>query len=117
MPQYLLSMYQPDGAPPAPDVLSEIMGKLDVMNADLLAAGAWVFTGGLHPPSASTVVRFADGEVLMTDGPFAEGKEHIGGFWVIDVPDLDDALRWAGRAAEATTLPTEVRPFRERPAS
>jgi hypothetical protein len=114
MPQYLLSMYQPDGPIPSPDVLAEAMRKLDVMNTDLQAAGAWVFTGGLHDPSTATVVRMQDGELLMTDGPFTEAKEHLGGFWVIDVPDLDDALGWARRASEATTLPTEVRPFRSR---
>ena len=75
------------------------------------AAGAWVFAGGLHPPSTATVVRVADGEVLMTDGPFAEGKEHIGGFWVIRAPDLDAALGWASKAAVACRLPIEVRPM------
>ena len=78
---------------------------------ELKVAGAWVFAGGLHPASTATVVRFHDGEVLMTDGPFAEGKEHIGGLVIINAPDLDAALEWGRKAARATTLPIEVRPF------
>jgi hypothetical protein len=70
-----------------------------------------VFAGGLHPPSTATVVRVKDGETLMTDGPFVEGKEHLGGFTIIQAPDLDAALEWGSRLAEATTLPVEVRPF------
>jgi hypothetical protein len=74
-----------------------------------------VFAGGLHPPSTATVVRVTDGEVLCTDGPFTEGKEHIGGFTVVRAPDLDAALAWGRRLAEATTLPIEVRPFQGQP--
>jgi hypothetical protein len=70
-----------------------------------------VFAGGLHPPTTATVVRVRDGDVLMTDGPFVEGKEHIGGFTIIKAPDLDAALEWGRRLATATTLPIEVRPF------
>jgi hypothetical protein len=115
--QYLLSIEQPDGPPPSPDILSTVMRKLDVMNADLKAEGGWVFAGGLHPPSAATVVRSADASVLYTDGPYTEGKEHVGGILIISVPDLDRALHWAGRLAEATTLPIEVRPFQDGPNS
>ena len=111
MKQYLLSVYQPDGPPPPPEVLGRINRDLDALNQELRAAGAWVFAGGLHPPSTATVVRDRDGEVLVTDGPFAEGKEHIGGFTVLKAPDLDAALAWARRLARATTLPIEVRPF------
>ena len=75
-------------------------------------AGVWVFSNGLLPPSSATVLRPSDGEVLVTDGPFAEGKEHLGGFSIVDVPDLDAALEWGRRLALATTLPIEVRPFR-----
>ncbi len=75
------------------------------------AAGGWVFSGGLHPPSTATVVRVKDGEALMTDGPYVEGKEHIGGFTIIRAPDLDAALEWGRKSAKATTLPVEVRPF------
>ena len=112
MPQYLLSMYQPDGDPPPPEVLGPMMEKIAAWRQDLQAAGAWVFTGGLHPASTATVVRSRHGDVVMTDGPFAEGKEHMGGFTVISVPDLDAALDWGRQIAEITTLPCEVWPLR-----
>jgi hypothetical protein len=111
MPQYLLSVYQPDGPVPPAEVMEEIMRDLDTLNRELEAAGAWVFAGGLHPPSTATVVRVKDGEVLITDGPFAEGKEHLGGLTIIEAPDLDAALEWGRKLARATTLPIEVRPF------
>jgi hypothetical protein len=88
-----------------------VMRDLDALNREIREAGAWVFGGGLHPPSTATVARVRDGELLMTDGPFAEGKEHLGGFTIIRAPDLDAALEWGGRLARATTLPVEVRPF------
>ena len=111
MKQYLLSVYQPEGEPPAPEVLERIMRDVDAVNQELKAAGAWVFAGGLHAPSTATVVRLRDGEVLTTDGPFAEGKEYLGGFSVIDVEDLDEALRWGREYVAAIGLPIEVRPF------
>ena len=111
MKLYLLSIYQPDGVIPPPEVLARVMGDIEVMNRELVASGSWVFAGGLHPPDTATVVRVKDGEVLMTDGPFAEGKEHIGGFDIIKAPDLDVALEWGRRLAQATGLPIEVRPF------
>jgi hypothetical protein len=111
MKMYLLSVYQPDGPIPPPEVLERIMRDLDAVNKELKASGSWVFAGGLHEPSTATVVRAKDGEVVMTDGPFVEGKEHIGGFTVIKAPNLDVALRWSQRLAQATTLPIEVRPF------
>lgn len=120
MPQYLLSIYQPDGPPPPPEVLGPVMQRINALNAEIQAAGAWVFTGGLHPPMTATVVRLQKDEVLLTDGPFAEAKEHIGGVYVIDVPDLDAALAWARKLASAlaldvngskSSLPVEVRPF------
>jgi hypothetical protein len=114
MKQYLLSVYQPDGAPPPPEFLAQVRRDLDVLNKELKAANAWVFTGGLHPPSTATVVRVQAGDVLMTDGPFTEGKEHIGGFTIIKAPDLDTALEWGRKLARATTLPIEVRPFQDR---
>jgi hypothetical protein len=113
MTRYLLSVYQPDGDPPPPEVLQKIMGDLDVLNQEMKAAGAWVFTAGLHPASTATVVRVQNGDVLMTDGPFAEGKEHLGGFTIITAPDLDAAIEWAGKMARASTLPVEVRPFQD----
>jgi hypothetical protein len=114
MPRYLLSVYQPDGPPSPPETLERISRDLEALNAELKAAGAWVFAGGLHPPATATVVRVRDGEALVTDGPFAEGKEHVGGFTIITAPDLDAALAWARRLAGATTLPIEVRPFQDR---
>jgi hypothetical protein len=111
MPQYLLSVFQPDGPPP-PDVdLEAITRDLDALNAEIKAAGAWVFAGGLHPADTATVLRADNGEVVMTDGPYVEGKEHLGGFTIVEAEDLDAALRWGRRLAEATTLPIEVRPF------
>jgi len=110
--QYLLSVYQPDGDPPPPEVLGPIMTELAALNEDLRAAGAWVFAVGLHPPGAATVVRHRDEEVLLTDGPFTEGKEHLGGFTVINAPDLDAALAWATRMAGIVApLAVEVRPI------
>jgi hypothetical protein len=113
MKQYLLSVYQPEGPVPPPEVLERISGNLDALNQELKAAGAWVFAGGLHPPSTATVVRLKDGDVLTTDGPFAEGKEHLGGFTIVKAPDLDAALEWGRRLTRATTLPVEVRPFQD----
>lgn len=111
MKQYLLSIYQPTGGTPAPEVLEPIMRELATLNAELRAAGAWVFAGGLHPAGTATVVRSHDGETLLTDGPYLEGKEHLGGVTIVAAEDLDAALRWAARLATATTLPIEVRPF------
>ena len=113
MTQYLLSMIQPDGPIPPAEVLGPIMQEVQAVRNEMKSAGAWVFSGGLHPPSTATVVRYQGGEWFMTDGPFAEGKEHIGGVMVIRVPDLDAALEWARKLSRATTLPIEVRPFRE----
>ena len=112
MPQYLLSIYQPDGGVPDAETMARIVTDLHRFNEELRASGSWVFTGGLHAPGSATVVR-ADG--MITDGPYVEGKEHIGGIWVITAPDLDAALTWGRKAAAATTLPIEVRPFRDVP--
>ncbi len=111
MRQYLLSVYQPDGDPP-PGLLAAIMADLDTLAEQMRAVGAWVFSVGLHPASTATVVRDRDrdGEALLTDGPFTEGKEHLGGFTIINAPDLDAALAWGARMARASTLPVEVRP-------
>lgn len=114
MPQYLLSFYQPEGPVPPRDRLDAIMRDLDAVNREIKAAGSWVFAGGLHPPSTATVARYRDGEILMTDGPFVEGKEFLGGITIVDAPDLDAALGWASKIARATTLPIEVRPFQTR---
>lgn len=114
MKQYLLSVHSVDGAaPPSPDVMEQTYQAVAALNTELQASQAWVFAGGLHPPSTATVVRASNGEVLITDGPFAEGKEHIGGFWVIRAADLDAALAWAAKATVACAQPVEVRPFQE----
>jgi hypothetical protein len=115
MPRYLLNVIQPDAAPPPPAALDRIMRDVRAVRDEIQAAGAWEFSGGLHRPSASTVVRVRDGEALITDGPFVEGKEFIGGFTIIRAPDLDAALGWARKLAAATTLPIEVRPFQDEP--
>ena len=113
MKQYLLSVYHPEGSIPEPEVLDKIMADVDALNAEIQQAGAWVFAGGLHPSSTATVVRVDGGDILITDGPFVEGKEHIGGFWVIKARDLDAALEWGRKATRACTVPIEVRPLRE----
>jgi hypothetical protein len=115
MKQYLLSVYQPDGEPPPREFLEKVMRDVHALREEMKAAGVWVFAGGLHPPSTATVVRYRDGELLMTDGPYAEGKEHIGGFTVIQAPDLDAALEWGRKTARAIPLPIEVRPFQDEP--
>ena len=85
--------------------------QVDAFNEEMDRAGAWVFGGGLDPASSATVVRAERGEVSMTDGPYAETKEQMGGFWVIEAADLDAALEWAGKAAAACEGPVEVRPI------
>jgi hypothetical protein len=112
MTKYLLSIYQPDGEPPPPEVLEPIMRDLQAVEQELKSAGVWVFSGGLRSPSTATVVQLKDGDVLTTDGPFIESKEHIGGFTIIEAPDRDAALEWGCRLARAVALlPVEVRPF------
>jgi hypothetical protein len=115
MTRYLLSIYQPDGPPPGPEALDPVGRDLHELNEQIKAAGSWVFTGGLHGPDSATVVRPRGGDVVMTDGPYLEGKEHVGGFWIVAAADLDSALEWATAAAKATGLPIEVRPFHDIP--
>jgi hypothetical protein len=111
MKQYLLSIYQPEGGTPPPEVLERVMRDVNALIEEMKSAGVWVFNGGLHPPDAATVVRLQRGEVLVTDGPYIESKEHLGGFIIIGVPDFDAALEWARKTARVITLPIEVRPF------
>lgn len=113
MKQYLLSIYHPEDDYPSTVDMAKIMQDVAALNDELQATGTWVFAGGLHPSSTATVVRADGGEVLITDGPFAEGKEHVGGFWVIKAADLDAALEWARKATLACTAPVEVRPLQE----
>lgn len=111
MANYMLSVITPDRTPPPPEVLGPIMANVEAFNRELKSSGAWVFTARLNHPSTATVVQLCDGEVLTTDGPFAEGKEYVGGFSVIQAPDLDAALEWGRKLTQITTLPIEVRPF------
>jgi len=111
MKQYLLSVYQPEGPMPSAEVLEGIQQNLDALHKELESAGAWVFSSGLCAPSTATVIRLHDGEFLTTDGPFTEAKEYLGGFTIINAPDLDAALDWGRKLTQATTLPIEVRPF------
>ena len=113
MKQYLLSVYHPEYEQLEPARMDKIGADVNALNEEIRAAGRWVFAGGLLPSSSATVLRLKDGDVLMTDGPFAEGKEHIGGFWVIKAPDLDEALEWGRKATQACTVPIEVRPFQD----
>ena len=113
MKQYLLSVYQPPGPMPEPEVLDKIFADIQALNERMKADGAWVFSSGLAAPSTATVLRAQGDEVVMTDGPFLEGKEYMGGFTIIDAPDLDKALDWGSQLARATTLPIEVRPFHQ----
>ena len=117
MKQYMLAVHYVEGqAAPSQEVMEETYRDVEAVNVQLREAGAWVFAGGLHPASSATVVRMRDGEVLTTDGPFAETKEQLGGFWVIKAADLDAALAWSAQAAEACRGPVEVRPFQDIPA-
>jgi hypothetical protein len=109
MNRYLLSIYQPDGPAPPSEILNQVMRDVGAWKQELKAAGAWVFTAGLLPAGSAAVIRPEGDDVLVTDGPYAEGKEHVGGFTIIEAADLDSALEWARRLTQATTLPTEVR--------
>jgi hypothetical protein len=112
MTQYLLSVYltgEDDTRSEAE--IQRAYQDVDKFNAELRAGGSWVFAGGLHAPSTATVVRAQGGQVITTDGPYAETKEQLGGFWVIEAPDLDAALDLAARGSAACGGPVEVRPF------
>ena len=112
MTQYLLSIYQPDGPPPADLDLDGIMRNVYALQDEMKRAGAWVFSAGLCPPTTATVVKVQDGEALLTDGPYTEGKEHIGGFTIVKAADLDAALDWGRKLARILTpLAIEVRPM------
>lgn len=115
MTQYLLSVHiDEDEVPPAAE-MEETYRDVDAFNNQLQQAGAWVFAGGLHDTSTATVVASRNGEVLTTDGPFAETKEQLGGIWIIQAADLDEALNWARKATVACRAPVEVRPFQDEP--
>ena len=116
MTQYLMSVYYPAGStPPSADELQEIERDVTAVQHALEAEGSWVFGGGLHDASTATVITAGQGATVTTDGPFVETKEQLGGFSIIDVADLDAALRWAERISGATRCPIEVRPFMGQP--
>lgn len=118
MTQYLLSVYYDEGSTqPASEDLAQIVKNVDAVHAELRHQGGWVFGGGLHDPSTATVVRARNGQPMTTDGPFIETKEQLGGFSVIEVADLDEALAWAEKMSDATTCAIEVRPFVDQPPS
>jgi hypothetical protein len=116
MTQYLLSVHHSYAdAMPDPDELAATLKAVDDFNNEVRRAGAWVFAGGLEAPDTATVVRISGDDAVLTDGPYTESKEHIGGFWVVEAADLDEALRWAERGARACRRPVEVRPFQGEP--
>jgi len=116
MSQYLLSTYAVEGevpgAPQTPEEMQASMRRVVALEDEMEATGTFVFGGALHGPDAATVIRAGDGDVVMTDGPFVEAKEHIAGFYIINADDLDAALAWARRVVDAINHPIEVRPFR-----
>jgi len=115
MTQYLLSVHGAD-TDPVPEDIDDVYAAVDRFNTDLKASGAWVFAGGLHPASTATVVdATGSGDPVTTDGPYLESKEHLGGFWIVDVPDLDAALGLARTGSAACAGPVEVRPFQAEP--
>lgn len=114
MKQYLLSVHMVEGEPmPDNETIQQMYKDVEAFNQEVRDAGAWVFAGGLEAADIATVVRDQDGSVVTTDGPFAEAKEHLGGFWVLKCEDLDAALAWAARGSRACGAPVEVRPFQD----
>lgn len=115
MGQYLLSVHMVEGEAPyaSDEAMQQAFAAVETFNEKLQQQGVWVFAGGLHPAETATVVDATKGEPVVTDGPFAEAKEHLGGFWVITAPDLDAALKWAAEGSAACGGPVEVRPFQD----
>jgi hypothetical protein len=115
MAKYLLSVHSVEGEagkPMSEQEMQQFMGRVGVLEEEMKAKGAWLFGGALHDAETATVVRVSNGDVLTTDGPFAEAKEHLGGFYIIEADDLDAALAWASKTSTAVAKPIEVRPFR-----
>src|ERR1700722_20619465 len=116
MPQYLVAVYdQPDTRSRPAAEMGEIVAAVGAVNQKAMDAGSFVFAGGLHDQSATTTVDPRSGKPELSDGPYLESKEYIGGFWVIEAPDLDAALAWANKATRACEQPVEVRPFQDNP--
>jgi hypothetical protein len=112
MTQYLVAIHHPDDYDPSVAEDDAMHSDIDALNDEMLAAGVRIFVGGLHPASrAKSLRRQPNGEVFVTDGPYLETKEHIGGFWVLEAADLEEALAWGRKAAIACRAPVEVRPF------
>jgi hypothetical protein len=112
--QYLLSVHSVDGEvrdPMTDEEMQQSWKQIQALNEKLKSAGAWLFSGRLHDPDTATVVRMSEGEVVTTDGPFVEAREHLGGFYIIQAEDLDAALVWASKATAAVGKPIEVWPF------
>jgi hypothetical protein len=118
MPQYLLSAHSVEGdarEPMTDEEMQQVMARVHALEEEMKSAGAWVFGGRLHTPDTATVVHVSAGEVMTTDGPFAESKEHLGGFYIIEAEDLDVALSWASKTADCVNTAIEVRPFWDQP--
>ena len=114
MAQYLLSVHSVEGEardPMTEEEMQQFMERVGVLEEEMKSAGAWLFGGALHEAETATVVRVSDGEVSTTDGPFAEAKEHLGGFYIIEADNLDAALDWASKVTRTINAPIEVRPF------
>jgi hypothetical protein len=112
--RYLLSVHSIPGEasePMSPEQMQQSWKRISAVEEEMKSAGAWVFSGRLHDPDTATVVRLAGTEILTTDGPFAESKEHLGGFYIVEAEDLDGALGWASKVTAAVTKPIEVWPF------
>jgi hypothetical protein len=116
MSQYLLSTYEVEGevpgAPSTPEEMQAFMGRVVALEDEMEATDTFVFGGALHGPDASTVLRAGEDDIVMTDGPFVEAKEHIAGFYIINADDLDAALAWGRKVVDAIQHPIEIRPFR-----
>jgi hypothetical protein len=114
MARYLLSVHSVAGEardPMTDEEMQQSYKQISILEEEMRSAGAWVFSGRLHDPDTATVVRISGGEVVTTDGPFVESKEHLGGFYIIQAEDLDAALAWASKVTSAIKVPIEVRPF------
>jgi len=120
MARYLLSAHTVEGKPRpqmSDEQMQQSMQRISALEEEMKTRGTLLFSGRLHEPSTATVVRVSDGEMLTTDGPFAESKEHLGGFYIIEAGDLDEALSWASKTAECVDTAIEVRPFWDAPAT
>jgi len=116
MARYLLSVHSVEGEardPMTDAEMQQMMERVGALEEEMKSAGAWVFSGRLHESDTATVVRVSGGDLLTTDGPFVESKEHLAGFYIIEAQDLDAALAWASKVTAAVNAPIEVWPFRE----